>query len=89
MTQHDPLPVHGYSPQSTDNVNLVNAHKQIEESLLRRLDWLATQPGVDQRWLAIGRTAMEKAFMFVNRAVFKPARVALPEDSTPRDADHG
>lgn len=35
---------------------------------------------VDQRWLAIAKTDMEKAFMALNRAVFQPGRVKLPED---------
>jgi hypothetical protein len=32
------------------------------------------------RWLAIGKTDIEKGFMAVNRSVFRPSRVALPED---------
>jgi hypothetical protein len=36
---------------------------------------------VDQRWLAIGRTHIEEAFMAINRAVFQPQRVKLPEDA--------
>jgi hypothetical protein len=34
----------------------------------------------DQRWLAIGRTQLQEAFMSINRAVFQPQRIALPED---------
>lgn len=37
-------------------------------------------PVADPRFLAIGRTLLEQAFMMINRAVFQPARVALPED---------
>jgi hypothetical protein len=74
---HDGLPVEGYRPQSTDNVSLVNANKRIEEEVLRVLDRLAEFPDVDKRWLAIGRTGMEQAWMAVNRAIFKPDRVKL------------
>lgn len=77
---HQPLPVDGYKPQSEKNVQLVVYHKQWEERALRHLDWLAKQPGIDGRWLAIGRTQMEKSFMAVNRSVFQPGRIALPED---------
>jgi len=77
---HTGLPVDGYSKQSDNNVKLVNFHKQWEERVLRHLDWLAKQQGIDQRWLAIGRTGVEKAFMAVNRAVFQPTRIQLPED---------
>lgn len=80
MTDHKGLPVAGYRPQNDANVALVNANKQIEEQALRVLDELRNNPGVDQRWLAIGRTAIEQGFMAVNRAVFQPARVKLPAD---------
>jgi hypothetical protein len=78
--KHNPLPVSGYKAQSTLSVSTVNANKEMEEETLRRLDALKTDPEVDQRWLAIGRTQMEQAWMAVNRAIFKPNRVKLPND---------
>jgi hypothetical protein len=80
MTDHQPLPVHGYKAQSTASVDIVNTNKQLEERVLRQLDALAALDSVDKRWIAIGRTHLEQAFMAINRAVFKPGRVALPED---------
>ncbi len=79
MNMHEGLPVSGYRPQSSTAVETVNIHKDMEERLLRHLDLLKADPGMDQRWLAIGRTGIEAAFMAINRAVFKPSRVALPE----------
>lgn len=79
-TQHQGLPVAGYTLQSEAAVEQVNLHKQLEERLLRVLDELKAYPGIDQRWLATGRTDIEKGFMAVNRAVFCPQRVELPED---------
>lgn len=35
---------------------------------------------VDKRWLAIARTDFQRAYMALNRAVFQPQRVRLPED---------
>jgi len=35
---------------------------------------------VDQRWLAIARTHFQEGFMALNRSVFQPGRVKLPED---------
>jgi hypothetical protein len=81
MTLHQGLPVAGYTPQADDKVATVNANKALEELVLRQLDSLAKTPGVDGRWLAIGRTAIENGFMAVNRSVFQPGRVALPEDA--------
>ncbi len=77
---HMGLPVHGYRPQNPVAVEMVNQHKQMEEELLRRCDYLLTLPDIDMRWLAIGRTHIEQAFMAINRAVFKPERVTLEDD---------
>ncbi|WP_411037632.1 hypothetical protein [Shinella sp. BYT-45] len=76
---HKPLPVAGYRPQNDGRVQLVNVSKDLEERLLRFLDVLAGDPEVDKRWLAIGRTSIEQGFMAVNRAVFKPSRIKLPD----------
>lgn len=78
--QNQGLPVAGYRPQTDDAVAQVNITKQIEECVLRRLDQLAALDGIDKRWLAIGRTSIEQGFMAVNRAVFQPGRVKLPDD---------
>lgn len=80
MTAHSGLPVSGYKPQTDEKVATVNTNKEIEERVLRLLDALVTVEGVDKRWLAIDRTAIEQGFMAVNRAVFQPSRVDLPED---------
>lgn len=83
MAEHQGLPVAGYRPQSDDKVALVNRNKEMEERVLRLLDDLAATaaPGaVDQRWFAIGRTHIEQGFMAINRAIFQPARVALPAE---------
>lgn len=78
--KHGGLPVAGYKPQNCEALELVNRNKFAEERILRILDELATIEAVDKRWLAIGRTQIEDGFMAVNRAIFKPGRVRLPED---------
>lgn len=80
MTDHVGLPVEGYRPQNEDAVQRVNANKRHEEEILRALDAMKTNPSVDQRWLAIGRTHLEEGFMAVNRSIFRPGRVTLPGD---------
>lgn len=77
------LPVAGYRPQSQANIDTVNGFKADEERILRKLDELRSGHGsgsIDQRWLAIGRTQLEQAFMAINRAVFAPTRVKLPDE---------
>jgi hypothetical protein len=81
MTDHQALPVEGYRPQPQAAVDLVNFHKTEEEKLLRHLDSLTQSIAIDKRWLAIGRTHLEQAFMAINRAVFKPDRAKLPDDA--------
>lgn len=78
--EHSGLPVSGYKPQSDAKVSVVNGFKADEERILRKLDAMRDNPEVDGRWLAIGRTQLEQAFMAINRSVFKPGRVELPED---------
>lgn len=75
MTDHQPMPVAGYTAQSDDIIKTVNENKQLEETVLKQLDALKARTDVDQRWLAIGRTHVEQAFMAINRALFKPQRL--------------
>lgn len=78
--KHAGLPVAGYKPQSTSNVDKVNSNKRTEEALLRVLDELKMDHTVDQRWLAVARTHFEEGFMAMNRSIFRPGRVSLPGD---------
>lgn len=81
MTEkHSGLPVAGYAAQTSEAIDLVNANKRHEERVLRVIDALAEVEATDKRWLAIARTQIEQGFMALNRAVFKPGRVGLPED---------
>lgn len=92
MTDKDvlsPLPVDGYRPQTRQAVSLVNHFKHVEEEILRTLDSMS-RPGAgndparfDQRWLAIGRTHLEQAFMAINRSVFRPERLTFSDDEAP------
>ncbi|MBA7486620.1 hypothetical protein ES707_22181 [subsurface metagenome] len=71
------LPVAGYQPQSDANVSAVNVNKRLEEEILRRIDTLEQTPGIDRRWLNIGKTHLDLAFMALNRAIFQPSRITL------------
>lgn len=84
-TQHQGLPVSGYQPQNEKTVTAVNINKHTEEMLLRIMDDLQLQNkegkmDVDMRWLSIARTHIEQGFMAMNRAIFQPKRISLPED---------
>lgn len=82
MSEHQGLPVKGYAKTQSDvNVRTVDENKILEEQVLRQIEKIGRMlPDADPRWLSIGKTAIEQGFMAINRAVFKPGRVALPED---------
>lgn len=87
MTDHSGLPVAGYTTQSDARVAIVNQNKEIEERCLRQIDRMAGHGGstldsseFDQRMVALARTKLQEGFMWLNRAVFQPQRLTLPED---------
>lgn len=79
-THHQGLPVAGYRAQSDEKVQMVNVFKALEERVLRQVDHIRGHGAVDQRMLALGVTNLQQAFMWLNRAIFQPGRVTLPED---------
>ncbi len=93
MTDHQPIPVAGYTPQSDEKVALANELKFAEERYQRVLDRLvkhnmdADAAGLgksamfDPRCIAEARTCMQTANMWAVRGIFQPQRVALPEDA--------
>ncbi|GEP06846.1 hypothetical protein MOX02_48840 [Methylobacterium oxalidis] len=76
---HQGLPVAGYQPQNAEKVALVNANKVLEERCIRAAESVRDTPGMDGRMAALAITNLQQAFMWLNRAVFEPGRVALPE----------
>ena len=77
---HKGLPVAGYNPQSDDKVAIVNENKALEERCLRVAEAIQQTPGMDARMAALAITGIQQSFMWLNRAVFQPGRVKLPED---------
>jgi hypothetical protein len=69
--QHPGLPVAGYAPQSTARIDAVNRLKVLEEKALREVEASC----VDDRWAAIAKTEIQKAFMCACRSIFNPARI--------------
>ena len=78
--KHEGLPVAGYRPQSAENVALSNVNKELEERCIRQAEGIRDMPGMDGRMAALAITQIQQGFMWLNRAVFQPGRVALPED---------
>lgn len=100
MTDHKPLPVSGYTAQNDDKIALVNEGKALEERVLRYIErveyrlngHIETTAGDsvsitdgDPRFLAIGKTDIQKGWMMVYRSIFNPGRAILPEDAVVED----
>lgn len=81
MTDHPGLPVAGYTAQSDEKVDIVNRAKELEERVLRHIDFLKNETTADPRMVAEAMTHIQAGFMWANRAVFQPARIKLPEDN--------
>ena len=80
-TPHEGLPVAGYVPQTDAKVNIVNENKILEERVLRQIERIKNCPDYDGRMAAIAFTGIQESFMWLNRAVFQPTRIGLPEES--------
>lgn len=78
--KHEGLPVPGYRPQSEANIAISKVNKELEERCIRQAEAIRDMPGMDARMAALAITNLQQAFMWLNRAVFQPGRVALPED---------
>lgn len=74
------LPVSGYVPQTQSKVDIVNANKILEERCIRAAEAIRDNPEMDGRMAALAITNLQSAFMWLNRAVFQPTRVSLPEE---------
>ena len=71
--------IKGYRDLTQAEIDLMNEGKQLEKQVLTYLEKLnkaefATDENQmpDRRWLAVGRTDIEKGFMSVIRSIAKP-----------------
>lgn len=71
------LPVAGYKKtQPPHLIALVNENKVLEEKILRQIDAHGARgTELDQRAVALARTKIQEAFMWLNRGVFQPQRI--------------
>lgn len=63
--------------QSEQAIEAASVFNELEERLLRHIESLEC---ADLRLLAIGRTQLQGAFMFLTRSILQPERLILPED---------
>jgi hypothetical protein len=69
---YDPPPIQGYNSLTQPAIDLINIVQCSEQMVMTLLRDLADDADVDPRWLAIGRTDIEKGFMAVRRSIACP-----------------
>jgi hypothetical protein len=62
----------GYRDMDAATVAAINAIKEAGNTLGDMVNMLAGDPDVDQRWLAIAKTDLQKGFMFLVRSIARP-----------------
>lgn len=72
--------IKGFTDQPERNKALVNENKILEEQVLRQIDKLKRIEDLDQRCIAEPMTQIQLAFMWMNRGIFQPQRIDLPDD---------
>ena len=64
--------LNGYRKLSEEEVALANEVKRMGSYIELLVDKLRANPALDQRWVAEGRTDLQKGLMSLTRAVTKP-----------------
>jgi hypothetical protein len=79
--------IKGYTPLSPEISLAMNQCKEMEERCKRLFEILGNDPAlnVDGRNQALAVTALETAFMRMNRALAKPQRIELEGDAAAFD----
>jgi hypothetical protein len=64
--------IKGYRDLSPEEISSMNVIKEFAENLRVELEALETLPGIDKRWLAVGKTELQVGFMAVIRSIAQP-----------------
>lgn len=64
--------INGYGELSQEEIDLMNEIKSLGKGLETLIEKLRYDDGIDQRWVAIGATDLQKGLMALTRSVAKP-----------------
>lgn len=64
--------IKGYRDLSPEEIELMNLIKGLGEQVGSMINSLRNCPNLDQRWVSIAQTDLQKGFMAAVRAVAKP-----------------
>lgn len=66
------MSINGYRELNQTEISAINSFKDIADEVGHMLNQLEGIEGIDKRWLAIGKTDLQKGFMSVVRAIAQP-----------------
>ena len=72
MVDNQHKQIKGYRDLTQEEIDCMNACKEMAVQVGALCDKVAATAGVDQRWVAIGRTDLQKGFMSLIRGVARP-----------------
>ncbi len=64
--------IKGYRDLSQAEIDLMNEGKELAAKVGEYVEKLRAQNGLDQRWVSIGATDLQKGFMGVIRGIAQP-----------------
>jgi hypothetical protein len=64
--------IKGYRELSQDEIDAMNKIKEAGAEIGKIVELLEMVPEIDKRWLAIGKTDLQKGFMALTRSIAKP-----------------
>ena len=64
--------IKGYRDLSQEEINLMNEGKELAEQVGSFIEKLQNTDGLDQRWVNIAKTDLQKGFMGAIRSVAQP-----------------
>lgn len=64
--------IKGYRDLSPEEIALMNEVKTKAAEVGELIEKLRAAPGLDQRWVSIGATDLQKGFMCVTRGIAQP-----------------
>jgi len=72
MVDNQHKKITGYRDLSEVEIALMNNVKEASSEIGELLDVMSRDPNLDQRWVAIAKTDLQKGFMAAVRAITKP-----------------
>lgn len=72
MVDNQHQKIKGYRDLSESEITLMNDAKEKAAAVGSLIETLTAMPSIDQRWLAIAKTDLQKGFMSLVRSIAQP-----------------